>query len=31
MRPDTFSQHKRFIQVGDTRVAYLDQGDGPPQ
>jgi pimeloyl-ACP methyl ester carboxylesterase len=30
MRPDAFSQHKRFIQVGDTRVAYLDQGDGPP-
>jgi pimeloyl-ACP methyl ester carboxylesterase len=30
MRPDAFSQHKRFAQVGDTRVAYLDHGDGPP-
>jgi pimeloyl-ACP methyl ester carboxylesterase len=30
MRPDAFSQHKRFAQVGDTHVAYLDHGDGPP-
>jgi pimeloyl-ACP methyl ester carboxylesterase len=30
MKPDAFLQHKRFTQVGDTRVAYLDQGDGPP-
>jgi pimeloyl-ACP methyl ester carboxylesterase len=30
MRPDAFSQHKRFTQVGDAQVAYLDQGDGPP-
>ena len=30
MQPDAFSQHKRLAQVGDTRVAYLDQGDGPP-
>ena len=27
---DAFSLGKRFVHVGDTRVAYRDDGDGPP-
>jgi pimeloyl-ACP methyl ester carboxylesterase len=27
---DSFSLAKRFVHVGDTRVAYHDDGDGPP-
>lgn len=30
METDTFSHSKHFIDVGDTRVAYVDEGSGPP-
>ncbi len=30
MKRDAFSQSKRFLEVGDARVAYVDQGSGPP-
>jgi pimeloyl-ACP methyl ester carboxylesterase len=30
MNMDTFSAEKRFIQVGAARVAYHEQGSGPP-
>ena len=30
MELDAFSLAKRFVHVGDARVAYRDDGDGPP-
>ena len=30
MQMDTFSAKKRFIQVGGARVAYYEEGSGPP-
>jgi len=27
---EEFSRHKRYIPVGPWRVAYVDEGDGPP-
>jgi hypothetical protein len=27
---DAFSANKRHIQVGGTRVAYFEEGSGPP-
>ncbi len=27
---DVFSQSKRYMNIGDTRVAYIDQGEGTP-
>ncbi len=30
METDAFSASKRFAEVGDARVAYVDEGSGPP-
>lgn len=30
MKLDPFSQRKRFMTVGDARVAYYEEGEGPP-
>jgi len=30
MELDAFSRAKRFVHVGDTRVAYIDEGEGTP-
>lgn len=30
MKIDAFSEKKQFVQVGDTRVAYYDEGSGAP-
>jgi pimeloyl-ACP methyl ester carboxylesterase len=30
MNMDPFSAEKRFIHVGGARVAYYEQGSGPP-
>ena len=30
MEIDSFSWQKRFVAIGSARVAYLDEGDGPP-
>ena len=30
MELDGFSQNKRFVDVGDARIAYIDQGEGAP-
>src|SRR5215813_2072418 len=30
MRKDRFSEQLRVIAVGDARVAYYDEGEGPP-
>src|SRR5215216_1966678 len=30
MRPDRFSEQKRYVEVGEARVAYREEGDGEP-
>jgi pimeloyl-ACP methyl ester carboxylesterase len=30
MRLDAIAAHKRVVDVGSTRIAYYDEGQGPP-
>ena len=30
MRPDPFSEKKRFLDVGEARIAYVEEGNGDP-
>jgi pimeloyl-ACP methyl ester carboxylesterase len=30
MKLDAFSQKKRFVQVGENRLAYFEEGSGAP-